>query len=207
MAILGKTNNQSRLTYCGYAGHIWETSVEREEKLRVSAVETARMWGGFDLNAFINAKRETDQAVSKLANEINKSSASDPLTILAAGPMQVVGMAIAESDVSKRQFVTVISHSGWNDLHATEHGGYSYQVLGNMGVKLDHIQDQNEGLNEPYEEYHWLRDSSDPKLQWLWERAIAAGKSTFDESDAGMTYYLLTGDENATPEKLRDLLE
>lgn len=87
----------------------------------------------------------------------------------------------------------------------------------------------------PNSAYHWLRDSSDQKLRWLWCRsqssnsggcaefsayAGGAGKSTFDESDAGMLYWLihdgyqntvqdaeLFGDQDATPAKLRTLFE
>ena len=151
-----------------------------------------------------------DESLDALAAEIDKSSASDPLWLLGAGPMEMIGRAISASDPSKRPFVTVTSHSTWNDTHAAlEHGGWSYAALESLGVILHHIKDQNEGLNEPYERYHWLRDSEDPRLRWLWDRGQVAGKSTFDESDAGMSYWLVTGgvsggDDHATPEKLRD---
>ncbi len=75
-----------------------------------------------------------------------------------------------------------------------------------MGVKVLHIINQNPGLSRPLSEYYWLRDSSDPKLRWLWDRGQAANKTWFDCSDAGVMYCHLTGDPTATPSKLKEML-
>ena len=63
--------------------------------MRISSEETAKKWGGFNLGAFINAKAQTASAVSALTNQINASSASNPLWIIGAGPMEVIGRAAA----------------------------------------------------------------------------------------------------------------
>ena len=59
------------------------------------------MWGGFNPAAFINAKAQTASAVSALTNQINASSSSNPLWIIGAGPMEVIGRALQASDPSK----------------------------------------------------------------------------------------------------------
>ena len=243
IAILAKTGNAAKLVYYGYSDHFWKTDSGREERMRVSTVETANLFGGFDLGVFYNVAREKNAALAALVAEINKSSASDRLWLIGAGPMELIGQAVAQSNVSARPHVTLISHSNWNNTHAqdaknaNESGsssitGWTFDELKNTGINYLQIQDQNGGLNEPYDEYYWLRDSSDRNLRWLWCRsrstkcsefssfAAGAGKSTFDESDAGMAYFLVTGgtqdanadgtrdgDQSANPSKLRAMLE
>ncbi|MGI9115156.1 MAG: hypothetical protein ACR2FX_09010 [Chthoniobacterales bacterium] len=204
----------ARLVYYGYADHYWLSDPAREELMRQSVVNTATMWGGFNLGVFYNVTQQTSAAISALTAEINRSTSNDPLTIVAAGPMQVIGQALAQSESSRRAYVTVISHSTWNDTHAAEYGPkeglsgptYTFNELGQLGANVVHIHDQNAGLDKPYEQFTWLRDSGDSRLVWLWLRAQAAAKSTFDCSDAGMVYFALTGDDSATPAKLQALL-
>ena len=156
IALLAKTGNASRLVYYGHSDHIWSTGVDglckggnREEEMRISAEETAKKWGGFNLGAFINARAQTASAVSALTNQINASSASNPLWIVGAGPMEVIGRALQASDSSKRQYVTVVSHSEWNDYHAEEpgHGSWNFDELKSvLGANIQHLIDQNAGL-------------------------------------------------------------
>jgi hypothetical protein len=222
VAILAKTGNAGKLRFYAYADHIWATSGgceggDREEEMRLSSYGTAQRWGGFDLSVFYNARRDTTLAVDKLVALINASSAGDPLWIIGAGPMEVVGRAIQKSDPAKRQYATLISHSSWNNNHADapssneSHSGWTWDEIGELRptVKLVKIKDQNPGLNTPYSTYHAWRDSSDPKLRWLWDRGQLIGKSWFDCSDAGMVYWLVNGrgsDQVLTPAELLALL-
>jgi hypothetical protein len=204
----------SRVVYYGYADHYWLSDPAREVLMRESAVNTATLWGGFNLGVFYNVTQQTSVALSALTAEINKSTSQDPLTILAAGPMQVIGLALAKSDPARRPYVTVVSHSLWNDTHAAVAGPsegltgptYTFKDLGQLGANLVHIPDQNAGLDKPYDQFTWLRDSSDSRLVWLWLRGQVAAKSTFDCSDSGMAYFVLTGDDSATPAKLEAFL-
>lgn len=222
IALLAKTGNAGKLVYYGHSDHIWSTGMDgacnggdREEEMRISAADTANLWGGFNLSNFYNAKAQTTAAVSALAAQINQSSATNYLWIIGAGPMEVIGQALNASDPAKRQYVTVISHSTWNDEHAEQpgHGTWNFNELGSvLGANLLHIIDQNAGLRTHESSYSWLQQSGDPKLHWLWQRHLASGLSPdFDPSDAGMIYFLLTGgtnggDQNATPDKLRIML-
>src|SRR5262245_8090603 len=88
IAILAKTGNAGRLRYYGYADHRWATSDgckgwNREYEMYLSTQETARMYGGFDLTRFVDARAEMDRAVWMLRNEINNSTSTNPLWIIA----------------------------------------------------------------------------------------------------------------------------
>ncbi len=238
IALLATSGNASKLVYYGHSDHIWSTGLHggpcaggnRETEMEISSLGTARLWGGFNEGVFINAKANTTAAVAALAAQINASSASDPLWIVAAGPMQVTGMALAASDPSRRQYVTVLSHSQWNNTHAKtpstnenehSHTGFSplwvFSELGSvLGARLVQITDQNPGLQKPQSEFYWLRDSTDHRLKHLWDRHVVSGTNGnaqgFDCSDAGMIYWLITGgsnggDQHATPAKLRAVFE
>jgi hypothetical protein len=50
-----------------------------------------------------------------------------------------------------------------------------------------------------------MRDAGDAKVRFLWDRLQASTRP--DPSDAGMAYFLLTGDEQCDPAKLRRLLD
>jgi hypothetical protein len=214
VAELAQSGNASHVVYYGYADHYWLSDPAREDLMQQSAVGSAQIWGGFNLGVFYNVTQQTSAAVAALTAEINKSSSADPLTILEGGPMQAIGLALNQSDPSKRQYVTIVSHSIWNDTHAEVAGPseglkgptYSFNDLGQLGANLVHIQDQNIGLDKPYDQFTWLQTSNDPRLQWVWQRGQAAAKSTFDCSDAGLAYFAITGDENATPAKLQAML-
>ncbi len=221
IAILAKTGNASRLVYYGHSDHIWSTGTDglcaggnREAEMHISTVDTANLWGGFAPGIFFNAKAQLSSATAALAAQINASSSTNPLWIVGAGPMDVIGRALTQSDPAKRQYVTVLTHSEWNNDHAPLHGSqWSFQALGTTGVNLHTIQDQNAGLRVDPSRYTWTRDSSDPKINWLWQRHLASGlgsEPAFDPSDAGMIYWLVTGgvnggDASATPEKLKTL--
>ncbi|HET9785923.1 MAG TPA: serine hydrolase domain-containing protein, partial [Pyrinomonadaceae bacterium] len=207
LALLAKTGNASRLVYYGHSDHIWSTGLDgacnggnREEEMRISSEETAKQWGGFNLGVFINARAQTSSAVSALASQFNASSASSPLWIIGAGPMEVIGRALEISDPSKRQFVTVVSHSEWNNNHAEEpgHGSWDFLELNSvLGAKIQSIVDQNAGLEVHESNYSWLQQSSDSRLNWIWQRHLKSGLSPeFDPSDSGMIYWLVTGANN-----------
>jgi hypothetical protein len=222
VAILAQTGNASKLRYYGHSDHIWGTEGgcrgdNREIEMERSSRGTAQLWGGFDTDVFINAKQETQEAVDRLAALINESSEGDPLWIVAAGPMDVVGRAIAKSSADKRQHVTLISHSNWNNEHSDKpesgesHSGWTWNEIKNdisPTVKQVKITDQNPGLNTTYSTYHPWRDSSDEKIRWLWDRGQVTGISWPDCSDSGMVYWLVMGrgsDDELTPDELLDL--
>jgi hypothetical protein len=223
LALMFKSGNASKLVYYGYNDHIWSTGQEevggqlcsgnREEKMRVAAEDTASLFGGFNMSAFHSAIADWPD-VSALTAAINASTASDHLYIIAAGPVEVIGEALEASNSGARQYVTVISHSNFNNTHGeSAHGGqWNFSELNTvLGANIDAIPDQNTLLVRNQSFYNWLNGHSDPRLDWLWDQHVVSGLGTccdlFDPSDAGMMYYLITGDEAADVDKVRTMLE
>jgi len=166
-----------------------------------------------------DCQKDLDGAIESIKNAINASSADNPLYYVLAGPMEVPFLGIEKSDPAKRKFVYCISHSRWNDGYTSSdrnlHNHTKRDVIPS-GIHWIQVKDGNPNLAHPggvgrqstpgqWRLYHWLRDSSDPRLQWIFTRLQAEGRA--DISDSTMTYFLLTGDEEATLPKLKSLLD
>lgn len=233
LALLAARDLQDQLVVYTFSDHTWGSNKEKPTaaaQMRESAFLGGSKFG-FKKTTFIEAVAAPNFAVIELTKQINKSSEKDPLTIIAAGPMDIVGDAINESDSAKLKYVRLISHAVWNDEHADKpyewesHEGWTWAELqeefGPKGLQLDHITDQNggsdyEGLKTNLTKYDWLKNSptKDQKpfekgsWDWLYGRLVAAQKGDeFDPSDAGMIIYLLTGKQKTSPEDLREILE
>jgi hypothetical protein len=233
LALLASRGLQDQLTVYTFSDHTWGSDKEKSnasEQMRESAFMGAKLFG-FKKTKFIEAVAAPNFAIIEIARQINKSSAKDPLTIIAAGPMDLIGDALNESDSTKLAYVRLISHSVWNDEHADKpyewekHEGWTWEKIKEKferkGLQLDHISDQNggedyEGLKTDLTKYDWLKDQTNlnPKLfeknswTWLYSRLVAAQKGEeFDPSDAGMVLYLLTGSQKNTPDSIREILE
>ncbi|GMQ28362.1 hypothetical protein [Algoriphagus confluentis] len=233
LALLAANGLEDALVVYTFSDHIWGSNKEKPgaaEQMRESAFIGAKTFG-FKKTKFIEAVTAQNFAIIELATQINKSSAKNPLTIIAAGPMEIVGTAINEADSTKLKYVRLISHSTWNDEHADKpyewesHSGWTWEKIKESfekyGLQLDHIADQNggedyEGLKAHKSKYDWMKDSpardkspySKGSWDWLYSRLEAAQKGEeFDPSDAGMIIYLLTGKEKTDPEDVREMME
>ncbi len=233
LALLASRGLQDQLVIYTFSDHTWGSNKEKpkaSEQMRESAFIGAQKFG-YKKTKFIEAVAAPNYAIIELTTQINSSSAKDPLTIIAAGPMEVVGDALNEADSTKLKYVRLISHSIWNDEHADKpsewekHEGWTWDEIKEKferkGLQLDHISDQNggddyEGLKTDLTKYDWLKNATnlDPKLfekdswTWLYSRLVAAQKGDeFDPSDAGMIVYLLTGSQQNTSDSLREILE
>jgi len=188
LALLAASGLQDRVVCYTYSDHIWGSNQDHPTSpsglnsylhMRESALG-GQKWFGFDNTRFVCAVDNAVVAYHAMCDEINKSSADNPLFIIAAGPMQVVGEAINRADKDKRQFVTLISHSNWNNRHADDHGkaewdqhtGWTFEEIkenfatpegGNL--KCLKILDQNGGLDYPAfntakVKFDWIKNSS-----------------------------------------------
>jgi hypothetical protein len=171
---------------------------------------------GYSPAVFHDSQRDLPAAIASLTRAINSSSARDPLYLVVAGPMELAHRAILAAAPGKRRFVHVVSHSRWNDGFDLK---YQYRVNKRAviatGVHWIQIRDQNAYLStspfgrpaseSEWRPWLWLRDSSDANLQFLFQRLRATTRA--DCSDAGMAWFLLTGDEESHIEKLRPVLE
>lgn len=123
LALIASQGLQDKLSLYVYSDHVWGSStwaphgMTPYEHMKESALGGKERFG-FRNSIFVCGVDNPEVAYLTMAAEIDKSSAEDPLIVIAAGPMQVIGEGLNRSDISKRQYVTVISHSWWNNEHS-----------------------------------------------------------------------------------------
>ena len=211
LAIFAMAGRLSDVVYFGYADHYWMTDSTMEANMVTSSTQAAFDWG-YNPSILHNTRADPTGAVNALSAEINKSTATNPLTIIEAGPAELIGRALAQSKATNSgalQYVNVISHSTWNNNHAVQFGPgegltdttYAFRDFGSSGKALGanpiQIPFQQALNNASYSSFAWAQNSPDVKLQHLYARGVAAGKAAFDCSDSGMAYYAMTGVTNA----------
>jgi hypothetical protein len=217
LAMCAKAGRVADLVYFGYADHYWENDPTMESQITTSVMTAVNDWG-YSPSVIHNAHSDPNAAVNALSAAINVSTVNNPLTIMEAGPAEIIGRALALSKItnpSALQFVTVISHASWNNTHAAQAGpgegltditysfsdfGTSGKALGANTLQLAFQQQLNDGS---YAQYAWAQNSSDIKLQHLYEAGQRANKPAFDCSDSGMMFYCVTGVSNPSPAQVQ----
>lgn len=215
LAILAEFGVKEKLVHFDYNCILYDTDAGWEKTHGESVLGAARTYG-FPESVFKDCRKDLEAAVESLRKAVDASSAEDPLYFIVAGPMEVPYLGIERSDPEKRKHVTVISHSRWNDGYTpgTTFKHTKRSVIP-QGIQWVQISDQNRLLStSPYgrpsrddewRPWEWMRDSDDPKVRFLWERMRVSTRG--DCSDAGMAYFLLSGDEETDIPKLRKLLD
>lgn len=231
VGLLGASGNAAKLVYYGHSDHHWSSGgtcgaisggAAREAAMDDSTHDIAQTWNAyitsdFDLSVFHEcAQAESGNVctgdcatcVTALTAAINASSATDPLYIIGAGPMDIIGRAMNAATSTKRQFVTLISHSSWNDDHSDvgtdgTHSGWTWDNCGTgctspfmttsfTNATFRHTGDQNGELNQPLSTWSVWNTTSNPKMKAIYDRIVASNKAG-DISDAGMTLWLVLG--------------
>jgi len=215
LAIIARAGFKDRLVHFDYNCILPETHPDWEKKHADGVLGAAERYG-YDRSLFFDCRQDVDAATDDIAAAINASSAEDPLYFIIAGPMEVPYLGIEKSNPAKRRFVYCISHSRWNDGFANDYTfTHTKRSVIPQGVKWIQIPDQNATLAfsrygtparpEEFEPYFWMRDSHDARLNFLWERTVVSTRP--DCSDAGMAWFVVTGDEHCEIPELRALLE
>lgn len=207
LALLAAKGLQDKLTLYVYSDHVWGSNQEKPMRFGMTPYEHMResalggqKYFGFDNTRFICAVDNAEVAYKAMAEEINKSSEDNPLIIIAAGPLQVVGEGINRADKDKLQYVTMISHGRWNNVHADnpsnvywdKHSGWTWDMLTKKfgtakggGVKFIMPADQNggrdyDGLQSDKKNFDWIITSparNNPLYKpdswnWLYSRLV-----------------------------------
>lgn len=244
LALLASQGIQDKMVLYTYSDHVWGSNMTHPNRGGMSAYEhmqesamEGKRWFGFDNSRFICAVDDPELSYCAMRDVINASSGDDPLIIIAAGPMQVVGEGLNRSDIEARKYVTVLSHSEWNNRHSDKpmkewdkHSGWTFAKMRTSfgsaaggGVTFIQIADQNggddyHGFNAPIELFDWVKSSpardkapyKSGSWDWLYGRLRSCIKNkgqNFDPSDAGMIVYLFTGVEKSDPAMARELME
>lgn len=213
LAILAKAGLQNKLVHYDFNDHIGESTSNGENQMRTSAFG-ARDRFGFP-NVFYDDIQNLGGAVNNLKNAINASASGDRLFVILAGPAEVLWRAMNQANAGKRQFVTVVSHSFFNEFHANnQHAGqpnhgqpnhtqltHTITDVQNLGAQFIRIANQNDYWNTHlggrggFGALDWIQNHPDANFRWVYTRIQAVGRA--DYSDAGMAYYLITGNDTA----------
>ena len=192
-----------------------KTDARFERENAVSVYGAAERFG-ISRSVVFDCLRDLDGAIDNIRKAINASSADDPLYFILAGPMEVPCRGIEASQPEKRKHVYCISHNSWNDGYASKDlVDHNKRDVIPTGITWVQIRDQNRLLStSPYgraardsewQPWLWMRDSGNADMRWVFDRIKTTTRA--DASDAGMTYFLLCGDEQGDPAKLKSLLE
>jgi hypothetical protein len=215
LAIFAEAGLKDRLVHFDYNCILPQTNPDWE-KTHAGCVLGAMEKYGFDRARFFDCRKNLEGAVADIAKVINASSAENPLYFIIAGPMEVPYMGIQKSDPAKRKFVYCISHSRWNDGFSSKYKfTFSKRSVIEQDVNWVQIRDQNRLLSlskygqpakpEEFAGFFWMRDSQEARVKFLWDCTVTSTRP--DPSDAGMAYFLATGDEDCDPVKLKRLIE
>jgi hypothetical protein len=209
LALLAQRGLQPNLVNYTYDNHIWDSDATHRENMTESVLGAAERFG-FDSSVFYDAADPDGLAagVQDLTAEINASTPDDELTIVIAGPVETTWMALDAAEPGARAHVRCVSHGEgtFNQTHGeSDHGGHSYDDVVDLGCQRVQIPDQNGNLGPTdMSDWDYLRSSDDPAMEWLHSRLELAEKG--DVSDAGMTYFVITGDEEPTRADLEAFL-
>jgi hypothetical protein len=216
MAILHTMGVNDQLVHVDYNNILPSNDDRFYREMTESVTGAIERWAVSQAVAF-DCQRDLEGAVENIKNVINASSADNPLYYVLAGPMEVPARGIELSDPEKRKFVYCISHNNWNDGYASgELVEHNKRDVIPSGVNWIQIRDGNRymahpgqpaaiGTPEQWARYQWLKDSTDEGLRWIFSRLEAELRP--DISDSTMTYFLMTGDEDADLPKMKRLLD
>lgn len=233
LALLAAYGLQDQVVVYSFSGHTWGSNKIHpgsDAQMRESAFIGAKLFG-FKKTKFIEAFTAPNYAIIEVTEQINKSSAKNPLIILAGGPMEIIGTALKEADSTKLTHVRLLAQSSWDGEHAEQpeewesHKGWTWEKIKesftSKGLKMELLlqeegKDDFMGLKAPAAAYAWIKSS--PKKEekpfqkgawdWLHSRLeVAKVGDEMNPSDAGLVVYLLTGKLKVKPEDVRSVLE
>lgn len=208
LAILAQAGLQPNVVNYIYNNHIWDSDAQHRRNMTASVLGSGERFG-FDTSRFHDGADPDGLAagVAALTAQINASTPDDELTIVLAGPMETTWMAMDAADPQARRHVKCVSHGNksFNQTHGkTDHGGHSYDDVIDLGCQRVQIPDQNGNLGPTdLSDWDYLR-KLDPAMGWLHSRLRLAEKG--DVSDAGMAYFVITGEKRVSRSELRDFL-
>lgn len=229
LMLLAKSGYKDKLVHFEYGNHIWKTDDKQLEDLENSTLGARKIFG-FLRDIFFNLITNAEAAYNHLASEINKSSADDPLIICGAGPMHTIYRALKSAQAGKLQYVSILSHSPdtGDGSSNNEHGIRCHKTPATVfhchdgaktwddivkdfpQVKLVIIRGQNgsrgpkgDGFNtSDWSRADWMKNNADPAIRFVYDQMRVAFTAKADPSDAGMIWYILTGDQYGTFEKV-----
>ncbi len=221
MAMLAKADKFKQLVHYSYNNFVEGTiAPPKENMMHINAQEGIKRLG-FNRKVFFDGVEQFEAAKKSLIKELKRSTEKDPLYFIHMGPSEFLYQCVKEcvdsgsADALKHLYV--ISHSGYNDNHCRRDYHHTMtQTIEYSGGRINfkRIKDQNVKWNpevgwnseKNFDVWKWMLESKDPNIQWLYDCLDDHPRGVADISDAGMVYYLLTGDEMGSPSKFKAFL-
>lgn len=211
IAAFGAQSRLVHLDHCNILEYS-STSASMENNQHLSA-QGWKYFPGFDGSVVFCDQTQLAAALANFGKQADASTAADPLTLICAGRMEVPWRLLNAAARDKRKYITCISHSTANDnftygTQMTHTWDDLKDSFGGDGVTFVHISDQNKYLGRGAN-WDFLKSMPDhtciPAAAWKWVYDREEVVNTGDASDAGMTWYVLTGgDQNGTPAKFEE---
>ncbi|MFC1765539.1 DUF5060 domain-containing protein [Planctomycetota bacterium] len=208
--IVASFGMQEKLVHVDHSDHLVDNTARGEKQMILSA-EGWKYFPGFDSSVVFSDWRDLEGAIANFKKQAEAGSETDMLSYMCAGPMDVPWQCINAVTPSKRKFIRVISHSGWNNSHTWKNpdGSKSHtwkdmvSSFSSDGVKFEKIAGQNTHLGPDDSDWSFLNnmpnDTCIPASAWEW--MFSREQRHSDVSDCGMTWYCLTGDVSGTDKK------
>lgn len=218
LAIISHAGLADRFVHYDYSNHLGQSRASWEVIMTEAAKGGARRFG-LDASKVFDDQKQKAEAIANFVNEAKINTAQNPLWLICAGPMQMAWEMINATPTAKRQYIHCISHGKWNEIHVHGECQKTWEDLKKdfPTVTYHNIADQNKSNGENdfqsnISNWFWLRDGLNPNFKWLYnlddthfvdeqEAWKSNTKEVFDVSDAGMTYWLVTGGPNGGNDK------
>jgi len=197
LAIIAEAGLKDRLVHVDTGNHLGNNKLSRSNLVFNNTKGAANRWNYSGTGFIKNDQGQLSQAVNGIKNAINASSASNPLYLVCAGPMEVPWRGINAANDSKREHCTAITHSPANNAHTdTSQLAHDWNDIRSTDVATVMIGNQNNtSWNKGKSKWNWLKNKGG-KYKWLFNRNQ---KRRFDASDAGMVWYVITGQGQESP--------
>ncbi|MEO0796085.1 MAG: hypothetical protein AAFX93_13025 [Verrucomicrobiota bacterium] len=217
LAIIANADLQSKLVHYHYnCGFVPENIAARNfpNRMKIAIDENTPLTLGSQANSMVFDSWDVPQAtINHLADQINQSTADSHLYIMLAGPADIVYQAIAAAQQSKRQYIHIVSHSGWNEStkflteqHTLSDIKQDFPAvnnirIGNQNVQLNTIGNatwaqRGDRNNAIFNAWRWMDQPSENGLSGLTLALDRIFESMVqyrvpDVSDAGMIWWTL----------------
>jgi len=201
-AILWAFGMAGTLVHMDYGDNLGEGNPNIGQMV-TTCTEGPRRFPGIDSTKIFNDMTNLDDAIANFAEQAGKGSEGDTLVFVCAGPMEVPWRCLNAVDKDKLQYVKVISHDlGWNDNHTSSQMTHTFKSMQSSFPEATfiHISDQNANLGGGS---NWSFLNSMPEVGGLdpsaWQWLKSRDQKNGDVSDCGMTWFIMTGNQNARP--------
>lgn len=221
LAILAKMKLQSKLVHYSYNNFLPSPPHTTVRNYMKEGVDGSINRWNFNKDIFFDVGTHQKEAIEHLKKEIEKSTKKNPLYFVNMGPSEFLYQAVKLiMECGKKRSLSnvyVISHSNYNDNHLRRPNHHTFKealALSGNRLKYVKIKDQNTknnpnkgwSSNHDWSVWNWLKNHKNQDISWLWKCMKKHNEKRADISDAGMIYYLLTGDEDGNPTKFKDFL-